>query len=392
MRLFAASLLLSACAMSQAPNEADDSPPLSSYEHVFRGAPANGSLPDIGKADATYPAKSTDLLQYQSPVKDQQRRGVCTIFTTTGLMEHLYIKAGASNPSFSEQYLQWAVKSQAGVDPNSEGSNISDNVTAIHQFGIVTETDDPYRGTEWTAADDPQCSPDGTETQQLPMKCWTQGDPSATAMAAKKWFLPAGHFINSTDIKSHITSEHTAVGVGIDFFYQAWGHRLSKLPIDHQWMHQGIVRYPNADDITSSHTQRAGHGILIIGWDDTMEVQSVDKDGNLVVDASGKPVMQKGFYLFKNSWGTTVFGDQNPTGAGYGWIAEQYIQDFGTAYVVSTLPDPNGGTPPTQASCQYKCSDFGFSANECSDGWQCDADGACMSMAPGGTCSMGSGT
>ena len=389
MRLLAATLLATtaaACAQTEPAGDADF--PLTPYEHVFKGAPANGSLPDIGKADATYPAKSTELLKDQSPVKDQQRRGVCTIFTTTGLMENLYIKAGAMNPSFSEQYLQWAVKSQLMSLPNSEGSNISDNVQAIHQFGIVTEADDPYRGTQWTAADDPDCKPDGTETQQLPSKCWTQGDPSDAAKAAKKWFLPAGHFINTTDIKAHITGEHTAVGVGIDFFYQAWNHGASTLPIDRQWMHKGIVRYPNADDITESHKERAGHGILIVGWDDNMEVQSVDKDGKLVVDANGQPVMQKGFYLFKNSWGTTVFGDQNSESAGYGWISEKYIEDYGTAYVVSQLPDPNGGSAPSQAQCQYYCHDYGFSAGQCESGWQCDAEGACLAATADGTCPM----
>ena len=119
MRLAAATLLLTACAMSAPTDDADYSPALSKYEHIFHGVPSNGSLPDIGKADATYPAKSTELLQFQSPVKDQNQRGVCTIFTTTALMEHLYLKAGAMNPSFSEQYLQWAVKSELMSLPNS---------------------------------------------------------------------------------------------------------------------------------------------------------------------------------------------------------------------------------------------------------------------------------
>ena len=153
-------------------------------------------------------------------------------------------------------------------------------------------------------------------------------------------------------------------------------------------MHKGIIRYPNADDITESHKQRAGHGILIVGWDDDLEVQAVDKDGKLMVDADGKPVMQKGFYIFKNSWGTAVFGDQNQNGAGYGYISEKYIEDFGTAYVVSTLPDPNGGSAPQASTCQYYCRDYGFGAGVCNDGWQCDAEGECLSQAPGGTCPM----
>jgi len=182
-------VVLAACATAPTDGTGSDrdpySPGLSKYEHVFHGVPANGSLPDIGKADAVYPAKSTELLAFQSPVKDQNERGVCTIFTTTGLMESLYLKAGMQNPSFSEQYLQWSVKVQLGILPNAEGSNVANNVDAIHQFGIVEESVDPYRGTEWTAADDPDCKPDGTETQQLPAKCWTQGDPTDAMKAGK---------------------------------------------------------------------------------------------------------------------------------------------------------------------------------------------------------------
>ena len=341
------SCLVVGCAAAPGSDEAPFAPGLSKYEHVFNGSPANGSLPDIGKADAVYPKSSNVLVKEQSPVKDQNERGVCTIFTTTALMEHLYIKAGMANPSFSEQYLQWSVKVQDGVVPNGEGSNISDNVTAIHEFGIPVESVDPYVGTEWTAANDPDCMPNGSEGQSLPTKCWTQGDPTAAQQKAKKYSLPAGKFINATDIKAHITSDQTAVGVGIDFFYQAWNHGLSTLPIDRDDLTKGIVRYPNATDVTESHKQKAGHGILIVGWDDDMEVQAVDKDDKPAVDSKGKPVMQKGFYIFKNSWGTDIFGVTNPNGAGYGYIAEKYIEQFGTAYVtdVPTLNEAPVGAP-----------------------------------------------
>lgn len=384
MRIWPALLALAACA-APAHEDPPFTPGLAKYEHVFHDVPANGTLPDLGKADDVYPAKSTELLQWQSPVRDQSRRGVCTIFTTVALMEHLYIKAGMQNPDFSEQYLQWAVKSELGVLPNSEGSNIADNVEAIHQFGIVDESADPYNPTEWTAANDPDCKPDGTETQQLPTKCWTQGDPPDAAKTATKYFLPEGEYLNTTDIKAHITQDHTAVGVGIDFFYQAWNHGLSTLPINRDELKKGIVRYPNPEDITESHKQRAGHGILIVGWDDDLELQKIDAKGNSVVDADGKPVMEKGFYIFKNSWGTDIFGVTNPYGAGYGFISEKYVEDFGTAYTTS-VPDLSGNNPPPPPPCQYQCSDYGFMPGQCYMGWQCDTQGQCLSATASGTC------
>jgi C1A family cysteine protease len=373
-------MTLAACAQPANSDGADPySPGLSKYEHVFHGVPANGTLPDVGKADAVYPTKSTELLASQSPVKDQNQRGVCTIFTTTALMEHLYLKAGMQNPSFSEQFLQWAVKSELGVFPSSEGSNISDNVNAVNQFGIPDEATDPYRGTQWTAADDPQCTPDGSETQELPTKCWTEGDPTAAMKAAKMYTLPTGEFLNTTDIKAHITADHTAVAVGIDFFYQAWNHGLSTLPIDRSQMNAGIVRYPNADDVTESHKQKAGHGILIVGWDDNYEVDNVGKDGKPVLDSMGNPTKQKGFYIFKNSWGTDVFGVTNPNGPGYGYISEKYIEEYATAYVTTVPSLDSMPAPPPPPTCQYKCSDYGYTANQCVQGWACDASGDCLS-------------
>src|SRR5205807_9273366 len=146
--------------------------------------------------------------------------------------------------------------------------------------------------------------------------------------------------------------------------------------IDRSQLKLGVVRYPNADDVTSSHTQRAGHGILIVGWDDDLAFQTVDKDDKPVVDASGNPVMEKGFYIFKNSWGTTVFGVDNPYGQGYGYISQKYIERYGTAYT-SSVPDLSGAPPPPPPTCMYKCSDYGFAPNECYQGYQCDAAGEC---------------
>jgi C1A family cysteine protease len=356
-----------------------DEMPLSSYDSVFKGAPSNASLPDIDFKADTAAAKNTELLQWQSPVRNQARRGVCTIFSTTALMEHLYIKAGLANPDFSEQYLQWSVKKQVGAFADSEGSDNPDNVDALTRFGGVEEAVWPYNPNQWTEADDPACKVSGDESQTLPTKCWTQGEPPAAASSAKKFKLPSGSWLSTKSIKQHITMDKTAVVLGLDFFYQAWNHGLSTLPISQDDLKMGIVRYPNSDDVTASHKQRAGHGILLVGWDDNLAFPAIDKEGKPVKDAQGNPVMQKGFYIFKNSWGTSRFGVNNPNGAGYGYIQYKYVEQYGSAYVDTVPTLDNGGPTPTPApTCDYKCSDYGYSANECYQGWQCDAQGQCL--------------
>lgn len=328
-------------------NVGEDDMPLSSYDSVFKGAPSNHSLPVI------------DLKADQIAARSN-------------------IKAGMANPDFSEQYLQWSVKKQLGAFADSEGSDNQDNVEALAQLGGVEESVWPYNGNEWGPTDDADCKPDGSETQSLPTKCWTQGEPPAAAATATKNKLPSGSWLSTKSIKQHITMDHTAVVVGIDFFYQAWNHGLSTLPNSQDDLKMGIVRYPNSDDVTESHKQRAGHGILLVGWDDNLEFPAIDKAGQPVKDAQGNPVMQKGFYIFKNSWGTSRFGVNNPNGAGYGYIQYQYVEQYGSAYTTTApvLDNGGGGSPTT---CDYKCSDYSFTAGQCCQGWQCDAQGQCLS-------------
>ena len=49
-------------------------------------------------------------------------------------------------------------------------------------------------------------------------------------------------------------------------------------------------------------------------------------------------IRDRGFYLFKNSWGTEGFGINHEAGAGYGWLSMEYIDEYGRAYV-SDIPE-----------------------------------------------------
>jgi hypothetical protein len=347
-RLLAVLLLASACAGETdgpgGPSIDDDEAPLSSYEGVVGGAPANASLPDDNKADAVYPRKHTALVAGQSPVKSQGSRGVCSIFATAALMESLYMMAGVDDPDFSEQFLQWSVKNEVGSFRTTSGSNAAENLEAISEFGIPVESAWPYEPRPWGVAEDPGCT--GAESG-MPVVCHTNGDPPEAAMAAERFTLPRGRWLNTNSIKAHITTKGSGVQVGMDFFYQSWNHRKSTLPVNAEYWKQGYVLAPSARDIEESHKQRAGHSILVVGWDDDLEVPIVDAEGKQVVGQDGKPVTEKGFYLFKNSWGTQGFGSDNPAGAGYGWLSMKYVHRYGSAYV-SDVPrvvpaPPSGG-------------------------------------------------
>jgi proprotein convertase P-domain-containing protein/papain like protease len=325
--------LVACAAHDEAPNPFDGDYPVSA-DNVNEGAPPNGSLPDDNKADAVYP--TTFQVGDQSPVRNQGSRGVCSIFASTALIENLYIKAGmpVADANFSEQYLQWAAKNLGHGFPNSEGSSSDINLRTVVNFGTVLESEWAYESFPWTTANDSACT--GGE-DGLPTKCYTNGEPPANVPQAQKFQLPSSRWINTNSIKAHIFTKKTGVNVGFTFFYQAWNHRRSTLPISNDLWRRGVVTYPNARDKEESAKHRAGHAIQIVGWDDDLEIEMRDGDGNPVLDASGQPTKEKGFWIFKNSWGTSSFGVEHPTGPGYGYLSYKYVADYGSA-VTAEVP------------------------------------------------------
>ncbi len=328
-------LFVAACADEAGPSPYDDGEYGVTPGNINEGAPDNNSLPDDNKADAVYPAKFELPKNEQSAVKSQGSRGVCSIFAATAIVENLYLKAGmpAADVDFSEQYMQWSVKNQIGAFRNTEGSNVDNNLQAVVRYGGVKEAAWPYQSLPWNASNDPAC----TGGENLPTKCYTNGDAPESATGAQKFKLPSSRWINTNSIKAHLTTKKSGVGVGMTFFYQSWNHRASTIPVNSDMWAKGYVTYPNEEDKTASLAHRAGHAIEIIGWDDDLEVTMRDGAGNPILDSSGNPKKEKGFWLFKNSWGTASFGTQHPYGAGYGWLSFRYVKEYGSA-VVAEVP------------------------------------------------------
>ena len=338
------------------------SAPLGDYEALTQDAPDNDSLPNEMKADYPYPKQHFELMEFQSPVRNQGGRGVCSIFSTVALMEHLYLTAGHGNLDFSEQFLQWSAKFNEQAYPYTSGSSPEANLRAISHHGLPLEADWPYESNPWGAREDAACGKvsctRGSDCEtgscknkvcEAPTRCHTNGEPPESARQAKAYFLNEGRYLSTRSIKDHIQFKKTAVVVGLDFFYQAWNHRGSPLPVNSDNWAQGYVLTPNAKDIEESHKKRAGHSVLIVGWDDELTVARRDEDGAIMRDAEGEPIVDKGFYLFKNSWGTTSFGIKNPQGPGYGWISKAHVEAHGSAARVTDLPaGPEGAEPSTK--------------------------------------------
>ncbi len=379
--------LLASAVVGCAPEPGGDDPltfeeaQVSDLRALTEGVPDNATLPEEGKADERLPARF-DLLAIQSPVRNQGGRGTCTIFSTTALMESLYMSEGTiAHPDFSEQFLQWSTKVELGRFTNGEGSNNEVNLQAISRFGIIEESLWPYETSPWGSSRDPACA---GEEESRPTRCFTNGDPSAEALAAERFTLPAGRWINSrtSSIQSYMVNNRLPVVVSGTFFYQAWSHGGSMLQRNAELRRRGVVVYPNAEDQTDSRLRPAGHGILLVGYDDAMRVQSIDAEGRPRVDASGNPVYETGFFLFKNSWNTSWATEQVPDTtehpAGFGWISYRYVQEFMQAYV-SGLP-----RVVTREVCDDRRDNDRDGRIDCDDSDCADAP-ACVMTPVGGT-------
>lgn len=346
--------------------------PLSDLSAIFEGAPANDSIPEDGKFDAVYPAQF-DLIETQSPIRSQGRRGTCSIFATVALMEQLYtIEGSIPNPDFSEQMLQWSAKVELGAFPNTGGSSSSRNLEAINRFGIVQESVLPYEASQWGTSNDEACTGD-----DQPTRCYTNGDPAQDVLDARRFHLPRGRWVNCRprSIQAYMSENNVGVIAGMDFFYQAWNHGGSTLQTSSDHKANGWITYPSEADKTDSAERPAGHAIFLIGWDDELSVPLLDENGVAQVDADGEPVMETGFYLFKNSWGTSGFGANNPFGAGYGWIAQRYVEEYATCYS-SRVPE----VEVSPETCDNGTDDDLNGTTDCEDP-ACATDAACR--APG---------
>lgn len=358
---FATLLLLTACTESGDPTAPDPEgldeavQPLSDLSALLDGAPDNASLPEDGKFDAVYPA-TFDVADTLTPVRSQGRRGTCSIFAAIALMEQLYRAEGTlADPDFSEQWLQWSTKVELGIFRNTAGSNAGRNLDAIQRFGVPFESVWPYEASQWGQSQDAECAGE----ENLPTRCYTNGDPSEAQRAERRWTLPRGRYVNCGDrsIKAYMTEKNVGVIASVEFFYQSWNHGGSQLTTSAEYSRQGYVTYPSQADIDDSRQRPAGHAILLVGWDDTLEVPLLDGQGQPLLDDAGQPRVERGFFLFKNSWGTGRFGTVNPFGAGLGWISQRYVAEFGSCY---------SSTPP----------EVRVDAEVCDNGRDDDLDGA----------------
>lgn len=300
------------------------------------------------------------IIANQTPVRSQQSRGTCSIFSATAYLEGLLVQKGSfdSQLDLAEEWLQYtAVRKKS-----SDGSNAPTNFEAIRKFGMPNEETLPYIGVDWTetysALKDARCAHlSGTALKSCHIthfdpKLLEQDDSAisdqdfvtarkeANSFRAKHiTFRPQSYYLYDTaDIKSKLVAG-TPVILEINFYYGAWNHRTApELGIERNMDHwyQGIVTNPEPGslDWQKSPEKSAGHSILIVGFDDNKIIKNTIR----MADGKKKTFTYKGVYYFKNSWGQENFGRDfeldGKSYPGYGMIVQTHAHNDGSFFLL----------------------------------------------------------
>lgn len=315
-----------------------------------------------------------EMVEAQSLVKSQGRRGTCSIFSATALLEFHLAKLRLFDTSvdLSEQWLEYVTAGQSGA----EGSWSQVNFDAYGEHGFVDENVWAYNPTTWTPYSQEYWDFQASEEEKafFEKRCGSSRgtdfwehcligqrnsellyksdfelnsetsrffDPEFASLRAEAQssvvdLRISGQWMSSnTEILKALDSGE-ALALDVDFFYGAWNHGKSEslgLGRNTTAWEAGEVSYPHRDskdyDVSRKSENRAGHSVVIVGYDKNRIIEKT------VLSKNGSPlnVRSKGVYYFKNSWGRDGFGRHfqvdGKSFPGYGMISMEYAHEYG---------------------------------------------------------------
>jgi len=266
----------------------------------------------------------------------------------------------------SEEWLEYlAVR---GSD--DDGSWASRNFYLLKKSGVLRESHWPYDPSEWTEFDelsekycgklknqeklykscllihrdprlldasDDELKNEQSELYDLEFLKFKETAPKVRDELNVVFTKNLNYAYSEKEVKALLDQGQPLI-LGIDFYYGAWNHRLmTEYGIGERNMeswNSGVVGYPSLGsldrEISVKPKNRAGHAIVIIGYDDNVVVtQKIKmKNGHM------KTYHYKGVYYFKNSWGADSFGKdmvlEGEKSPGYGMITQRYAHEFGS--------------------------------------------------------------
>lgn len=225
---------------------------------------------------------SANLIPKFSPVRNQGNRGACVAFSLTAIHEY----AVRTAEDYSERDLYYAAKRIDG-SPGACGTTQAAASQALASSGQCLES-------AWSYNPNADCNAHGTPP----------GSPSRQTQG-----LVA---LNPHDIVAIKTALADKRPVAIS------------VPVYNSWFQSpAVARTGRITMPIVGESDVGGHCMCIVGYQDDGPATVTETPGG-------------GFFILRNSWGTTLWGSQCPFGAGYGTIPYGYIAAFN--WEAYTLP------------------------------------------------------
>lgn len=331
------------------------------YNNLVNPVVVEGRDDNMGRSDIL------GLIAMQTPVKSQGARGTCSIFSAIAMLESMLVinRNQPTTLDLSEEYLEYiAMKNRT-----SDGSSSYSNFSYLSKNGAALEQTWNYVGQDWTkvssdlavqrcgkleegsvrktscllghrdpnlmAATDAQLSNPNSGLYDLEFLNIRKEAKSIRSQLMTQ--ISSNYYVGSVQDVKALLKAGIPVTLDVDFYYGAWNH--SKAPelgitrnMDH-W-YKGIVGYPAVGSIDRdrSNEMPAGHSVLVVGYDDDVEVTIPTQ----MTDGTTKNMTYKGVYYIKNSWGSGNFGVNfsvdGKSFPGYGMLVQKYAHEFGGFY------------------------------------------------------------
>lgn len=213
-----------------------------------------------------------DLVDIQTPVKNQGNRGSCAHFSATALLESAIKKHQGDSVNISEEYLIYYSKAVANQYPYTEGSQAYSNLSSYKRGGFLLEKDAPYQPS-WFEKGLP-CEGYKAESRNAPAYCYSHHRPSDQVMA-KKINVSGLKIIylrdsNSYSVVQEMATNGRPVVVGLPVNRNGWNASTG-----HCVHNEALRRECNQNPKVCGR-----HSVLLIGYD-----------------------QEKKIFKFKNSWG-----------------------------------------------------------------------------------------
>ena|GEM_PF-6641181 len=266
-------------------------------------APAQAVTSAAVRTNASVSAVSYDPRTYNltTPVKDQDRNGVCWAFAAIGAAE-TYIKVNLGRTlTFSEEHLRFlysASNPDSVFRRHADGGGNFEIAASyfMNRDGVVLESDVPYRG----------------QTGQL--------YPIGLIDEAETRYFISGTIEIAPDIQSMKTAVSRYGSVSVTLWA---GDGVNPNSMTEYYNSATAAQYYSGSD-------EPNHAVLIVGWDDNFS-----RDNFL--SSVSRPV-SNGAWLAKNSWGSD-WGDD-----GYFWVSYEdnsLLNPSGSNWAVSGVENAN---------------------------------------------------